>query len=275
MPNTTNFGWATPADTDLVKDGAAAIRTLGSSIDTSLVDLKGGTTGQVLTKASNTDLDFSFTTPTDQIPLTTKGDLVTFDTADVRLGVGANGTVLTANSATGTGLEWAAPAAAVSSYTLLNAGGTALTGATTITVSSLSGYNDLHIYFDGASTASGSADISIRFNSDSGTNYARAGFYLGLDATLTANGNSSYSGVSFNMGKAAGSAATVFGSMSVQGANSAGIKPIQSIGAGTATGGEVWVMNGHYKGTSVISSISIISNSGNFDAGTIYVYGAN
>jgi hypothetical protein len=62
MPTTTNFGWTTPADTDLVKDGAAAIRTLGSNIDTSLVDLKGGTTGQVLSKASGTDLDFTFTT---------------------------------------------------------------------------------------------------------------------------------------------------------------------------------------------------------------------
>jgi len=62
MPTTTNFGWTTPADTDLVKDGAAAIRTLAGNIDTSLVDLKGGTTGQVLTKASGTDLDFDFTT---------------------------------------------------------------------------------------------------------------------------------------------------------------------------------------------------------------------
>lgn len=60
MPTTTNFGWTTPADTDLVKDGAAAIRTLGNGIDTSLLDLKGGTTGQVLSKASNTDLDFSW-----------------------------------------------------------------------------------------------------------------------------------------------------------------------------------------------------------------------
>lgn len=58
MATTTNFGWTTPDDTDLVKDGAAAIRTLGSSIDTSLVDLNGGTTDQVLTKASGTDLDF-------------------------------------------------------------------------------------------------------------------------------------------------------------------------------------------------------------------------
>jgi hypothetical protein len=44
----------------LVKNGALAIRTLGSAIDTSLVDLKGGTTGQVLTKATGTDMDFSW-----------------------------------------------------------------------------------------------------------------------------------------------------------------------------------------------------------------------
>lgn len=62
MPTTTNFGWTTPADTDLVKDGAAAIRTLGSGVDTSFVDLKGGTTGQYLTKATNTDLDFTWKT---------------------------------------------------------------------------------------------------------------------------------------------------------------------------------------------------------------------
>jgi len=60
MPTTTNFGWTTPADTDLVKDGALAIRTLGNGIDTSMVDLKGGTTGQILSKASNTDMDFTW-----------------------------------------------------------------------------------------------------------------------------------------------------------------------------------------------------------------------
>lgn len=63
MATTTNFGWETPDDTDLVKDGAAAMRTLGNSIDTSFVDLKGGTTGQVLSKASGTDLDFTWATP--------------------------------------------------------------------------------------------------------------------------------------------------------------------------------------------------------------------
>jgi len=59
---TPNFGWAVPTSTDLVKDGAVAIETLGDSIDASLVDLKGGTTGQVLAKASNTDMDFTWAT---------------------------------------------------------------------------------------------------------------------------------------------------------------------------------------------------------------------
>jgi hypothetical protein len=110
MATTTNFGWTTPDDTDLVKDGAAAIRTLGSSIDTSLVDLNGGTTGQVLTKASDTDLDFSFTTPA-SLPITTEGDLIIGDaTGDaVRLPIGSAGTVLTSDGDTA---DWAAPASA-------------------------------------------------------------------------------------------------------------------------------------------------------------------
>jgi hypothetical protein len=58
MATTTNFGWTTPDDTSLVKDGAAAIRSLGQAIYTSMIDLEGGTTGQVLSKASNTDMDF-------------------------------------------------------------------------------------------------------------------------------------------------------------------------------------------------------------------------
>lgn len=59
---TTNFGWDIPQSTDLVKDGATAIAALGQDIDTALVDLKGGTTGQILAKASNTDLDYTWIT---------------------------------------------------------------------------------------------------------------------------------------------------------------------------------------------------------------------
>lgn len=60
MATTTNFGWTTPNDTDLVKDGALSIRTLGSGIDTTFVKLKGGSTGQILAKNSGTDVDFAW-----------------------------------------------------------------------------------------------------------------------------------------------------------------------------------------------------------------------
>lgn len=55
---TPNFGWPVPTSTDLVKDGATAIEGLGDAIDASLLDLKGGTSGQILAKNSNTDMDF-------------------------------------------------------------------------------------------------------------------------------------------------------------------------------------------------------------------------
>ena len=60
MATTTNFGWTTPNNTDLVKDGASAIRTLGNGVDTSFVYLKGGTTGQILSKTSATDLAYTW-----------------------------------------------------------------------------------------------------------------------------------------------------------------------------------------------------------------------
>jgi hypothetical protein len=113
MATTTNFGWETPDDTDLVKDGALAIRTLGSAIDTSLVDLKGGTTGQVLSKTSNTDMDFTWVTSDDANAIQNaivdaKGDLIAASAADTpaRLAVGNNGETLVADSSTSTGLRW-------------------------------------------------------------------------------------------------------------------------------------------------------------------------
>ena len=114
MATTTNFGWETPDDTDLVKDGAAAIRTALNGVDTSFADLKGGTTGQVLSKASGTDLDFTWVAQDDSNAIQNaivdaKGDLIAATAADTpaRLAVGSNGQVLTADSTASTGIKWA------------------------------------------------------------------------------------------------------------------------------------------------------------------------
>ena len=71
---TTNFGWDIPTSTDLVKNGATAIAELGQDIDTTMVDLKGGTSGQILSKASNTDMDFTWVAAT-------SGDITAVNTA--------------------------------------------------------------------------------------------------------------------------------------------------------------------------------------------------
>jgi 3D (Asp-Asp-Asp) domain-containing protein len=137
MPTTTpNFGWSVPVSTDLVKDGATAIELLGDSIDTSLVDLKGGTTGQVLAKASGTDMDFSWVAVDPLTILDAKGDLISATAADTpaRLAVGTNGQVLTADSTASTGLKWAAPASGGKLLQVVSAAYTTATSTTSTTL---------------------------------------------------------------------------------------------------------------------------------------------
>jgi hypothetical protein len=164
---TPNFNWPVPTSTDLVKDGATAIEALGDSIDASLVDLKGGTTGQVLSKTSGTDMDFTWVTSDDANAIQNtivdaKGDLIaaTANDTPARLAVGTNGQVLTADSTAATGLKWA-----------VAAGGLTLINTTTITngVSSVSlnnvfssSYNNYRVIINWLEGSVTTATVSLR-----------------------------------------------------------------------------------------------------------------
>jgi hypothetical protein len=205
--------------------------------------------------------------------MTTTGDTIysSSGSTPARLGIGTTGQVLTVAAGVP---SWAAAAAATPDYTLLNAGGTALTGAGTITVN-ITAYNFLLVVVAGASSANASSRFTFRFNSDTASNYQTIGIGLSGASTVAIQNAGLKSELDFaRMG--ANAANTADGIMHVFGAKGTGFKPLAISGAGDgSTNNDSQTLNGYYKGTSTITSVSILSSSGNFDAGTIYVYGAN
>jgi hypothetical protein len=252
--------FATPASGDI--EGVTA----GTGIS------GGGTSGTVtITNSMATAID-------------AKGDLIVGTGADAfsRLAVGAtNGHVLTVDSAEATGLKYAAAGGGGTSWTLLNTGGTALTGASTITISGISNKDKIMIMIPLASSVNTGENFKIRLNTDSGSNYTYHGTRMYATTSYAAGNFAGYRNVNddgFFLGRSQDGAtayAYMAGGMIINAAASSGIKSVQYTGGGVNIGGngqEAVNYTGFYNSASTISSVSIVAASGNFDDGSIFVY---
>jgi hypothetical protein len=171
MATTTNYGWTTPDDTALVKDGAAAIRTLGSSVDTT-------------TKALN--------------PATTLGDIqyrsATANT-NTRLGVGSNGQVL---SVSGGVPAWVTPA---SGFTFISR--TSFTNQATVNIDSVfsASYRSYLVVIEDIAAATNSDNLLLlaRIGSTTITSGYDGNIILMVKSANTVNGTGIASAAAFDL----------------------------------------------------------------------------
>ena len=245
MATTTNYGWTTPDDTALVKDGAAAIRTLGTSVDTTTKNLNPSTTlGDIEYRSSSANVN-------------------------TRLGIGSSGQVLTVSGGVP---AWSAPAA----------GGMTLISSTTIssssathTISSIpTGYTDLRLYIRDL-TVTGNAQICIRLNGQTALGYSYSSTYA---AIASANSQDraiiirTVSGTDFLSGVDRCFFALDFPNYLQADSN----QLFNGTGMYYSNGANDFVVGnfaGTYNGTGAINSISVFTPSNAINGGVLDLYG--
>lgn len=227
----------------------------------------GGTSGTVtVTNSMATAID-------------AKGDLVAGTGADAfsRLAVGANDTVLTADSTAATGLKWATPTAggytAIATTTINNT-------VTSYTYSSLGSYKHIVIVGMGLQSGSGTGgDCAVEFNGDTGSNYywSHSGNAAGTALAQSFTGQARVV-IRKPFGNTTDTSAR-FGSFitEIPLYGSSQYKTVQAMSS-SYEGGSGYSTNigGYWNSTSAITSIKLYVTSGdNFKAGTITVYGVS
>ena len=241
MATTTNYSWTTPDDTGLVKDGASAIRSLGTSVDTTTKNLNPSTTlGDIEYRSSTAN-------------------------TNTRLGIGSTGNVLTVAGGVPT---WAAPAAG-GGLTLLST--TTLSGNST-TISSISGsYKSLILILKNvAVNVDGYIEIKPNDSSSNTFAYKTGGSatWTLTDGAIIPHGNFNNDGTAANLNMTLEisnyAASDAFKSLHFYGYYLDANQNNQAIFGG-----------GGYRSNTAISSLVILGNSSNTLTGTALVYGVN
>lgn len=194
---------------------------------------------------------------------------------------GTTGQVLQKDSNSDHDFSWQTPAGGGDNWTLLNTGGTSLTGAATITVSGISGKNKLFILVDEASSANASSLIRVQINADTGSNYYVYGSAINptsgtYDVGVFGERSTSDSGVLLSTMSSTASS-FISGHCLITGCDATGVKMFQAAGGAELhtpgqTGNRQYNLGGYWNNSASVTSVSLASSTGNFDGGTLYVY---